>query len=123
MLRELNSLNRKKYQRALNKIVKKFNQSIKDDWLWNGRFVMHQEEAYFKSFEDHSGALFDFMLVLVDTKTGREEAKYFDNYNVEWYMYEWANWCITEVWKVWSEDPKPSEQARSEGRAPQALII
>ena len=116
-LRELTSLNRKKYQRALNKEVRKLNKSIREDWLWNGRFVMRQGAAWFKLFEDHS-AEFEVILVFIDTKTGRKEAKVFTNYNVEWKMWEWANRCITEIWNVWSEDPNPNKQARLEGRQP-----
>ena len=117
-LRELKSLNRKKYQRALNKEVRKLNKSIKEDWLWNGRFVMRQAAAWFKPFEDHSGAEFEVILVFIDIKTGRKEAKVFDNYDASWKMWEWANFCITEVWNVWSEDPNPNEQARLKGRTP-----
>lgn len=48
MLRDKKSVtNRKKYQREVNKIVRKWNQSIKDDWLWDGRFVLRQYAAYF----------------------------------------------------------------------------
>lgn len=115
---ELKSLNRKKYQRALNKEVRKLNKSIKEDWLWNGRFVMRQSAMWFKPFEDHSGAEFEVILVFIDTKTGRKEAKVFDNYEVEWKMWKWADFCITEIWNVWSEDPNPNKQARLEGRTP-----
>ena len=48
MLRDKRSvINRKKYQREVNKIIKKWNQSIKNDWLWNGRFVLRQYAAFF----------------------------------------------------------------------------
>ena len=117
-LRELKSFNRKKYQRALNKIVRNFNKSIKEDWLWNGRFVMRQDCAYCIPFEDKSGVMFHFVLEFKDTKTGRVENNMFDNYDAEWRIYEWANRCVTEIWNVWSENPNPNEQARLEGRLP-----
>ena len=117
-LRELKSFNRKKYQRALNKIVRNFNKSIKEDWLWNGRFVMRQDCAYCIPFDDKSGALFNFVLEFKDTKTGRVENNMFDNFDGERGIYEWANRCITEIWNVWSENPNPNEQARLEGRLP-----
>ena len=47
MLRDKRSVtNRKKYQREVNRIVRKWNQSIKNDWLWDGRFVLRQYAAY-----------------------------------------------------------------------------
>lgn len=117
-LRELKSLNRKKYQRALNKEVRELNKSIKEDWLWNGRFVMRQDCAHCIPFEDKSGVMFEFILEFKDTKTGRVENNMFTNYDASWHMWEWANRCITEIWNVWSEDPNPNEQARLEGRTP-----
>lgn len=117
-LRELKSLNHKKYQRALNKKVRELNKSIREDWLWNGRFVMRQDCAYCIPLEDKSGVMFHFVLEFKDTKTGRVENNMFDNYDAEWRIYEWANDCITNIWNVWSEDPNPNKQARLEGRQP-----
>ena len=67
MLRYKNSvMNRKKYQREVNRIVRKWIQSIKNDWLWNGRFVLRQYAAYFWPFEDKSGAEFSVWLEFTD---------------------------------------------------------
>ena len=120
-LRNLKSFKRKKYQRALNKIVRNLNNSIKNDWLWNGRFVMRQNCAYCLPFEDKSGVMFHFVLEFKDTKTGRVENNMFDNYDADWAIWEWANRCITEIWNVWDEDPNPNKQARIEGRQPPEL--
>ena len=120
-LRNLKSFKRKKYQRALNKIVRNLNNSIKNDWLWNGRFVMRQDCAYYLPFEDKSGVMFHFVLEFKDTKTGRVENNMFDNYDADWAIWEWANRCITEIWNVWDEDPNPNKQARIEGRQPPEL--
>ena len=117
-LRELKSLNRKKYQRALNKEVRELNKSIKEDWLWNGRFVMRQDCAHCIPFDDKSGVMFEFILEFKDTKTGRVENNIFTNYDASWRIWEWADRCITEIWNVWSEDPDPNTQARLEGRTP-----
>ena len=119
MLRDKKSpYNRQKYKRATNALVRKFNKSIKDDWLWNGRFVMSQKCAYFLPYEDHSGAEYLVYLKLVDNKTKAEAYQSFINYDMEWHMWEWANKCITEKWNVWKEDPDPNQQARLEGRTP-----
>lgn len=120
-LRNLKSFKRKKYQRALNKIMRAFNKSVQNDWLWNGRFIMRQQCAYCLPFEDKSGVMFHFVLELKDMKTGLIETNMFDNYDADWAIWEWANQCITEYWKVWQEDPNPNEQARIEGRQPPEL--
>ena len=117
-LRQVRSLKRQKYQRALNKCVHKINKEIQNDWLWNGRFVLRQTYAQFHMFEDHSGALFEFVLELKDTKTGKVEYEQFDNYDYDWRLVWWVNECITNTWNVWSEDPDPNKQARLEGRTP-----
>lgn len=110
--------NRKKYQRAVNKIVRAWNKSIADDWLWNARFVLRQSEAYFHPHEDHSGAQFNVILEFTDTKTGKVVKQMFDNYDINWKLGPWLNSSITETWKVWDEDPNPNEQAKLEGRIP-----
>ena len=117
-IRDIHSYKRKKYQRAVNLYIRKFNKDIKTDWLWNSRFTLRQKESYFLPFEDHSGAEFIVVLELTDNKTGHIEVKQFNNYDIEWKLYEWANHCITEVWDVWKEDPNPNEQARLAGRTP-----
>lgn len=123
MLRYKNSvMNRKKYQREVNKIVRKWNQSIKNDWLWDGRFVLRQYAAYFWPFEDKSGAEFSVWLEFIDTKTGAKEIKNFNNYDLNWRLGEWMNKCITEYWKVWDEKPNPNEQARAAGRKPEEVL-
>jgi len=118
MLRNLRSLNRKKYQRALNRYLRHFNTVIKNDWMWNGRFTVRQYCGKFQLFEDHSGALFEFILELKDNKTGRTDRMMFNNYNVDWELWHWANETIVTEWKVWEEKPNPNEQARLEGRRP-----
>lgn len=114
----LNSLNRKKYQRRMNKIVRHLNKSIKNDWLWNGRFVVSQKGAYFQPYEDHSGALYSVIVVCTDTKTGKHEETWLSNYGTAPDLWRWVNKCIVEIWKVWDENPNPNEQARLEGREP-----
>lgn len=117
-LSNLKSLNRKKYKRAVNKLVRAFNKDVQEDWLWNGRFELSQTWTAFKPFEDNSGALYVTNFVLTDKNTGYKEYNYFDNFDMEWRLWHWANYCITDVWNVWSENPNPNERARLEGRKP-----
>ena len=117
-IQNIKSTNRKKYKRATNALVREFNKGIKEDWLWNGRFVMSQEEAHFYPYEDKSGGEYFVHFLLTDTKTGKVEHEFFNNYNMYWKIYEWVNKCIVETWDVWHEKPNPNEQARLEGRHP-----
>lgn len=122
MLRDKKSVwNRKKYQREVNRIIRKWNQFIKNDWLWNGRFVLRQYAAFFWPYDDKSGAEFSIWLEFTDTKTGAKEIKNFNNYDLDWHLGEWMNKCITEYWKVWDEKPNPNEQARAAGRKPEEV--
>ena len=118
----IKSLNRTKYKRAANALVRNFNKSIKADWLWNGRFVLSQQRAEFQCYEDHSGGLYTVWFVLTDTKTNKSVYANFDNYDMDWRIWEWANKSITETWSVWDEDPNPNQQARLEGREPPNVI-
>lgn len=117
-IRNLKSQKRKKYKRAVNRFVRAFNQNVKNDWLWNGRFVISQNWATFEPYADRSGSSYYVGLIITDKKTGYKEYTYMNNYELEWHMWEWANWCITEKWNVWKEEPNPNEQARLEGREP-----
>lgn len=114
----ITSMYRKKYQRNINHIVRDMNENIKNDWLWNGRFHIHQIRSSFHPFHDHSGAYFTAVLEIIDRKTGRKEINSFSNYSVAWEFYTWVNQCIVERFDVWSEIPSPRETAIAEGRHP-----
>ena len=103
------SLKRKKYQRAVNNLVKKWNKNLKEDWLWDGRFVIHQQVAEFTPYEDHSGAEFWVYLTCTDTKTGKIEKRGFTNYDIESNIGRWVNSCIVDYFHVWNEVPGPYE--------------
>ena len=64
------SMNRKKHQRAVNRIVRGLNKSIENDELWRGRFICRQKEAYFVTYEDRSGSTLTVRLQFYDKKTG-----------------------------------------------------
>ena len=103
----------------INEVIKfHFNKSIKEDWLWNGRFVLSQTRACFTPYDDHSGGEFTVELKLFDTKTDKYVCGIFDNYNIEWQLWRWVNSMIIEYWNVWEENPDPREQAIVEGRVP-----
>jgi len=115
--------NRKKYQRKVNKIVRTLNKSIQQDWLWNGRFQIRQAASYLTPYKDHSGAEFQFLLVCKDNKTGKITYDWFDNYNAEYAIAVWVNDVITNIFKVWDENPNPNQQARLAGRQPPSCKI
>lgn len=118
MIDRRRSLSRGKYQRDVNKFVRVWNKLIEEDWLWNGRFYLRQQQASFQPYEDHSGASFDVLLQLIDRKTGRSQTKWFDNYTITSHLGYWINDCLVEQWRVWDENPNPQEQAKIEGRRP-----
>lgn len=119
-IHNLHSLNRRKYKRAVNALIRTFNKNIENDWLWNGRFVITQDWNEFYLYADHSGAKYTVGLTMTDKKTDYKYFAIFNNYEIEWKLWRWANDCIIEGIKVWEEIPDPYEQARLEGRKPQA---
>lgn len=110
---KLTSLKRKKYQRYINKIVRKLNKNIKNDWVWNGRFTIHQKQSKFYTYFDGSGAQLYVLLECKDNKTNKTAQQWFETgLFVESKIWEWVNQCIIENFNVWAEDPNPYELAK-----------
>ena len=110
MYRWLTSMNKKKHQRAINKLVRVFNKQLELDDLWLGRFIIRQYESspQWCRYEDGSGAELYVKLKFIDRATGRY---YVENHTVnKWCNFNGAriwrimNWLITEHWNVWQED-------------------
>ena len=106
----LTSMNKKKHQRAINKLVRAFNKQLELDDLWLGRFAVRQYESspQWCRYEDGSGAELYVKLKFIDRATGRY---YVGNHTVnEWRNFNGAhiwrimNWLIIEHWNVWQED-------------------
>ena len=109
---KLTSLKRKKYQRYINKIVRKLNKNIKDDWVWNGRFTISQKQSKFYTYYDGSGAQLYVLLECKDNKTNKTATSWFvTGLFVESKIWDWVNDCIIEHFDVWSENPDPFKQA------------
>lgn len=108
----LTSQNRKRHQRAMNKLVRIMNRNIENDSLWLGRFYAKQIAAEWVTYEDHSGAELWVTLQFVDKKTGCDYKaagtvnhwRYFNGSNLWWSMNEF----IVDRVGVWSENPQPS---------------
>ena len=105
------SMNRKKHQRLVNKMVRSLNKAIEKDDLWRGRFICRQKEAYFLKYEDKSGAILSVFLEFYDKKTGITKEFHttsaslsfsFGKSELFWKM----NSFITETVRVWhNENP------------------
>ena len=63
------SSNRKVHQRAVNRVIRKINESIKRDELWRGRVFIRQYESRFFRYEDGSGNQLLCVLRFYDHKT------------------------------------------------------
>lgn len=105
----LTSKNRKRHQRALNQIVRRFNKSLEQDELWRGRFKVAQMlGSQWYQYEDGSGAELYVCLVFMDQCTGKYFRRWDDvNYWRMWggsHIWETMNWLITQHWNVWKED-------------------
>ena len=105
------SSNRKVHQRAVNRVIRKINESIKRDELWRGRFFIRQYESHFPRYEDGSGNQLLCVLRFYDHKT----QKYMDmcaSSNQIFIHGGWETWnamnnFIVRRLNVWkNEDPR-----------------
>ena len=72
----------KKLQRAVNKYVQELNDSILNDDLWRGRFIVRQVNRYDNRFTDGSGYYFTVKLEFKDLKTGQTKICYETLYSI-----------------------------------------
>lgn len=105
------SSNRKVHQRAVNRVIRYINGSIKRDELWRGRFFIRQYESRFFRYEDGSGSQLLCVLRFYDHKT----QKYMDmcassnQIFIHGGLDIWSamNYFITRRLNVWrNEDPR-----------------
>ena len=93
----------KKIQRKINKAVRRLNELICGDSLWQGRFVVRQVSRQYYGYPDKSGGLMSVWLKFLDQKTGQSKIIYLDYFsfsfagNLGYYM----NNFIVEYCKVW----------------------
>lgn len=115
----LTSHNKKRHQRAMNKLVRAINRNLEQDELWCGRFMVRQDESpQWRRYEDGSGAELWVRLRFIDRCTGRYYVKW-ECVNV-WRglrangheVWHTMNWLITEHWNVWDEWKENYAQAR-----------
>ena len=107
----LTSMNPKRHQRAINKLIRVANKSLDQDDLWLGRFVVEQiDSPHFVYYSDKSGAELYVTIKVTDRCTGRYYVKY-DTVNHwrgfkgnGWRLWEFINWFIVEHCNVWAED-------------------
>lgn len=109
-MRWLTSMNKKRHQREMNRLVRQANKSIENDSLWLGRFVILQVNSpQWSIYEDKSGADYLVHLKIIDRCTGRFwiSADTVNGWRTAlgngWHLYEFINWFIVEYCNVWEE--------------------
>lgn len=109
-MRWLTSMNKKRHQREINRLVRQANKSIENDSLWLGRFVIHQVKSpQWSIYKDKSGAEYFVHLEIIDRCTGRcwIGADTVNGWRTAlgngWRLYEFINWFIVEYCNVWEE--------------------
>lgn len=110
----LTTLNRKKQQRAINKLVREVNKNIEQDELWQGRFYIKQDCAEWWIYPDKSGADLCVCLSFIDKKTGVRYSKWDTvNHLRHWnggVLYWEMNSFIVDRAGVWQENPRPGSK-------------
>ena len=118
-LGHITSQNHKVHKRRVNQLIRYANKDLKNDWLWNGRFVISLTGSpMFTPFEDHSGADYDVIASIVDTKTDKCYQFLMTSRFTIGKLFEVINRAIIDEFKVWEEDPNPYQQAEAAGRHP-----
>ena len=118
----LTSMNKKKHQRAMNRLVRSFNKALEQDDLWCGRFVIRQVYSpQWHEYDDGSGAEYFVHLKFIDRCTGQyyiaaDQVNYWRGLRANGYkLWEKINWLITEHWNIWDE-PLARERHMDEWR-------
>lgn len=105
------SLNPKKYQRVVNKIVRTLNRTIAEDALWRGRFYIKQNYRYCTPYFDKSGLDTFYVFTLYDLKTGFAKDVPVDGMNFEqpfngYKLWQALNHFIVNDCDVWRNEPE-----------------
>lgn len=109
-MRWLTSMNKKRHQREINRLVREANKSIEKDDLWHGRFCIKQiESPQWHIYEDKSGAEYFVHLKFIDKCTGRywiqaETVNHWrSSFGNGWRLWDKMNWFIVNHLDVWNE--------------------
>lgn len=109
-MRWLTSMNKKRHQREINRLVREANKSIEKDNLWYGRFCVKQVESpQWHVYEDKSGAEYFVHLKFIDKCTGRYWIQagtvnhWRGSFGNGWRIWDKMNWFIVEHCNVWDE--------------------
>ena len=109
-MRWLTSMNKKRHQREINRLIREANKSIEKDDLWHGRFCIKQVESpQWHVYEDKSGAEYFVHLKFIDKCTGRywiqaETVNHWrGSFGNGWRIWDKMNWFIVEHCSVWDE--------------------
>lgn len=113
------SVNRRKHQRAVNKVFREVNKVIYNDELWLGRFAVVQDCSYMYTEKETNGSDYKewgelfVAYYFVDKKTGRKSDKFMDNSNLitnsTRIMYHMNKFIVEDCYPdVWGAKEKPS---------------
>lgn len=101
----MTSQNRKRYQRAVNKVFRELNYALAVDSLWRGRFLVRQTQSRWIHENDYYYLIVEYEMI--DLKTGIvkpyiKEANSICSWGggkVFWEMNDFiTQWC--DVWRV-----------------------
>lgn len=112
----MKTLNKKKAQRRINRVLRNMNDQILKDDLWNGRFYAYQLSSEMRPYYDNSGLTGHVHCLFKDLKSGYTKDYWFDLMDFEHPFTShiwWAmNSFITEWAPVWTENPGPYKQPK-----------
>lgn len=101
----------KKRQKRFNQIVKTLNNTISQDTLWMGRFVVRQLDRTVFPYSDGSGASIKYRIGIYDKKTKYYAFGFIEDFNAPMFstlaLRRAVDKFIVEILDVWTnETPK-----------------
>ena len=109
------SQNRKVYQRAINRLMRKLNTNIKNDPLWKGRYCVRQYRCWWRPYwEEPDYYVFYSQFILYDKKTHRTHLTDIKSANDWLFGYGYKLWREMNDFiidsGVWAETPRPTHK-------------
>jgi len=98
--------NRRKLKRYVNKVVHRFNKVIADDTLWRGRFEARVESIEYRTYPDGCVELY-YYYYFIDKATKSRSEIFGDSVWGLPHIFARGNEVVVNKFRVWQDTPNP----------------
>lgn len=99
--------NRRKLKRYVNKIIHRFNKVIADDTLWRGRFEARVESIEYRTYPDGCVELY-YYYYFIDKATKDKSQVFGESVWGIPHIFANGNEVIVNKFRVWQGNPNPT---------------